>query len=229
MIATIFDTNAYLNMVSQKDFEDVRVFVQQLKDAESAQGYMAYIYPTVAQELLSHLLDRQPICKPQYSYTKACMAIYAHCSDKKQNNFRMAPLHELHIAHAYWGIDVKPYIETQTSFCNLLFEIEQQPNCRTVAKYKKQLKQIKDFTHEAEREYVAKIEEIKETILTQHPQYKDWASFLADPKNRNKVTGYVSSPQLKKLLASAMIYAVALDLHKKGYPLRFQRHYSRQS
>ena len=59
MIATIFDTNAYLNMVSQKDFEDVRVFVQQLKDAESAQGYMAYIYPTVAQELLSHLLDRQ--------------------------------------------------------------------------------------------------------------------------------------------------------------------------
>ena len=218
MIATIFDTNAYLNLVSQKNFNEVREFVQRLKDAEASQRYCAYIYPTVAQELLAHMLDKQPICKPTYTYTKACMAIYAHCSDKKLNNYRMAPLHELQIAHAYWGTDVKQYKETQTAMCNLLFEIEQHPNCRTVAKYKKQLQQIKDFTHEAENGYVITIETIKKTILAQNPQYKDWATFLADPKNRNKVTGYVNSPKLKDDLAAGMIYAIAFDLQKKGYP-----------
>lgn len=216
MIATIFDTNAYLNLVSQKNFEEVRDFVQRLKSAEVAQGYRAFIYPTVAQELLAHMLDKQPICKPTYTYTKTCVAIYSHCSDSKQNYFRTAPLHELQIAHAYWGIDVKPYIDTQMSYGKLLSEIERQPNCKTVAKYKKQLQQIKDFTRDAESTYVESIEEIKRLVLQAHPGYADWASFLADKNNKNAVTGYVNSPALKRHLAKSMIYALVIDMQAKG-------------
>ena len=216
MIATIFDTNAYLNLVSQKNFNEVRAFVQQLKDAEAAQGYMAYIYPTVAQELLSHLLDKQPICKPTYTYTKACVAIYSHCSDKASNTYRMSPLQELQIAHSYWGIDVKTYLDTQTSICNLLFEIERNPSCRTIFKRKLPLQQNKNFILNAEKEFANGIEEIKQKILASAPKYATWKDYLADKNNRNAVTGYVNSPQLKTFLAFSMIYAIVFDLQNKG-------------
>lgn len=218
MIATIFDTNAYLNLVSQKDFDEVRSFVQNIKDAEAQKGYIAYIYPTVAEELLSHLLDKQSICKPTYTYTKACVAIYAHCSDKTSNSYRMSPLQELQIAHAYWGINNQIAVGTQTTICNLLYEIERNPNCRTINKYKLTLQQIKDFILEAEQSFVDGIEEVKQNILSQNSQYATWQDYLSDKKNRNAVTGYVNSPQLKKLLATSMIYAIAIDLQNKGIP-----------
>ena len=216
MIATILDTNAYLNLVCQKDFDEVRTFVQNIKDAEAAQGYKAYIYPTVAEELLSHLLDKQPICKPTYTYTKACVAIYSHCSDKASNSYRMSPLQELQIAHAYWGIDNQIALQTQTTVCNLLFEIERNPSCKTVNKYKLPLQQIKNFILEAEKTFVDGIEDIKQKILAKNPKYVTWSDYLADKKNRDAVTGYVNSPDLKIFLATSMIYAIAVDLRNKG-------------
>ena len=219
MIASILDTNAYIKLVSKRNFDEVRSFVHEIKEAESRCGYIAYIYPTVAQELLSHLLDKQPICNPQYTYTKACMAIYDHCSDKELNQYRMSPFHELQIAHAYWGIDNKIVLETQKSICYILSEIEKNPNCRTIIKYRKQIEQIKKFTQEAEQEYIAGIAEIKQKILQQNSQYKDWNEFLSDKKNRDAVSGYVKSPGLREFLATAMIYAIAIDLHNKGYAL----------
>lgn len=216
MTATIFDTNAYLNLVSKKDFDEVRSLVQNIKNAETAKGYVAYIYPTVAEELLSHLLDKQPLCKPTYTYTKACVAIYAHCSDKASNSYRMSPLQELQIAHMYWGINNQIAVNTQKTIGNLLYEIESNPNCRTVNKYKLPLQQIKDFILDAEQSFVDSIEGIKQNILSQNSQYATWHEYLSDKKNRNAVTGYVNSPQLKELLATSMISAIAIDLQNKG-------------
>lgn len=43
MIATIFDTNAYIGLVSQKSFDEVRDLIRQLKRVEQSKGYVAYI------------------------------------------------------------------------------------------------------------------------------------------------------------------------------------------
>lgn len=218
MIATIFDTNAYIGLVSQKSFDEVRDLIRQLKQVEQSKGYVAYINPTVAMELLSHLLDKHSMCSPSYTYTKACMAMYAHCADKEKNTYNITPLQEVQIANVYWGIENKVALETQKNIAYILSEIEQVPQCRTVRKYRKQLQQIRDFIQEAEVSYIKSIEDVKTFILQENPTYKDWQSYLADKKNRDDVTGYLNSPQLKKLLAKSMIYAIAIDLKNKGLP-----------
>lgn len=212
---TVFDTNAYLNLVSQKSFDEVRDFVERIKEAEASKGYHAYIHPVVSQELMYHLLDIQPE-NPTYTYTKACVALYNHCSNKETDQYFMAPYTELQRAHAYWNIENTVSIETEKALADILYDIENEPTDATVMSHRDALEKNKRFIDSAEQGYVHAIEDLKNDVLSKHPECKSWREYLSVKKNKDELTAHLNSVDFKRTLAVAAINAIVLELQMFG-------------
>ena len=78
----IFDTNAYRNLVTDKDIHNIEKDVTEFRDIEKRNNIVAMMHPIVIKELLYHVggeRDRlHELC------LNALKAMYFHCGDSVQ-------------------------------------------------------------------------------------------------------------------------------------------------
>lgn len=208
-----FDSNGYRNFVKGKTLSDITTEVQQLRAQEAAKGYVPFICPTVAMELISHLLD-SPQSTSFGSCLKACQAMYLHCGNTTQ--FRILPLPEVQIAKEYFGIADTHAIQNETEIGQILFQLSQSPTQTTIQANFQNIQRIKQFIRNAEQTYSDQVLQFMQGI---DPQAQRWNFFQNNQSKRNQFLKEIRSANFKLITAKAMLMAIALTLQAKGYLL----------
>jgi hypothetical protein len=97
MEIVIFDTNAYLNLSSDKDFSELETDVQNFKLIEQRENISALMHPIVIKELLYHVAGERD--EMHEKALKALKAMFLHCGDT--NHFSILADFDLQLSN-FW-------------------------------------------------------------------------------------------------------------------------------
>lgn len=209
---TVFDTNFYRLLASGRSTQEVKEIMPAILEAEKQKGIKSMQCTIVAQELLSHLLDagRGTNC------TNACIALYMHTGNSKE--FRLIPLPEVQIAKMVFNIDWSQRIRTQETCGKILSELASTDNIAAViAKYQKELTQIKTYIHEVEETLAGGIETLFQTF---DPTYKMGdLPFGKNKELRKKFLTFIDSYTFEQETIIGLLVSMAIILQQQGYTL----------
>lgn len=207
----IFDTNAYRDLSSRKQYSEVAELVDIIVAAEKSKGIRAFMCTTVALELMYHLSDPET-WNSFRSCINAAPAMYLHC--KENNSFRVLPLPEVQIAKAYFGIDNVKSITTQEAIGQIFYDLSTGNPKDIVKKHTANIKKAHDFIERAEHSIAY---EVDQYLTYSDPNYKhDWNPFVNDQSNRDKYLNMIRSESFINTSSMTMLLAVAYYLQSSG-------------
>lgn len=205
----VFDTNAYRNVVSQKNESESKQLIENIKNQENSKEIIPMMSSTVAMELIKHLHD-EPNSRSFKSCSTACKIMYEHTGNSEQ--FRLLPLPETQLAKIFFKIDNKKALQTQKSLGVLLYELTKNLE-ESINKYSTQISEVANFMNKAEQVYVDGLNSLCKQI---DPSFVNWPPFQNNEKKRSEFLNYVKSNSFQENTAIALLSAVEHDLIKQG-------------
>ena len=208
----VFDTNFYRTLVSRRTTQEVKELMCAIQVAEDKKGITPMQSATVAQELLSHLLD----AGNGTNCTNACIALYLHTGNRKE--FRMIPLPDVQIAKMVFGVDWEERIKTQEACGLIMSELAATEDVASViAKYRNELEQIKHYIADVEESLASGVENI---FKAYDPNYKMGDLPFGENKNlRRRFLDYIDSSGFEWDTVLALLISIAMRLHQQFYKL----------
>lgn len=205
----VFDTNAYRNIVSNKDESSSFDLISQIIEKENEKGITAMMSSTVAMELIKHLHDENK-SRSFKSCASACKIMYKHTGDSQC--FRMLPLPESQIAWMFFNKINKKATNTQHNIGNLLYLLSCDLE-KTLCENSAQINQIVKFVNDAENTYI----DCSNLLCKQiDPSFECWPPFQNDKKRRTEFLDYIRSDRFKQMSSEALLVAIESDLIQQG-------------
>ncbi|MBO9660560.1 MAG: hypothetical protein J7527_17190 [Chitinophagaceae bacterium] len=208
--AVVFDTNAYRNLTKDLRAEDIKAFIEQLKNKEAAKNIQARATPVVGMELLANLAG--PDKSPHYDdCLKALVAMANHCYQQKEDLVHLTP---------------HPYLHISTNFFNsspLAVELISQNMVGVIMDFKDDylkaieghqfagtFNNLKKYIEHEEARWASEMEgyvaDAVQEVLKKHPSL--------EPKQlRGKVLQYIDSGYFVPKLSMAIIFGMARSLN----------------
>lgn len=207
----VFDTNAYRDLSSRKEYSEVIERIKEIVDAERSKGIRAFMSTTVALELMYHLSDPNT-WNSFRSCINAAPAMYLHC--KENNSFRVLPLPEVQIAKAYFGVENAKSIATQEAIGQIFYDLSTGDPQDIVKNHTANITKAHDFIVNAER---AIAYEVDQFLTNSDPNYQhDWNPFVNDQSSRDKYLNMIRSDDFLDISSFSMLAAVAFYLLSTG-------------
>lgn len=124
MDKVIFDTNAYIDFIDGKSFEEIDEIVIKLKNKESEKNIEPLMSPVVAMELLAHIIRQDNSDRYNVSLN-ANKALFLHCGDINQCKV-MANV-ELQLSKIFWQKRLPLKEETSQAILQMSYQFAKNP------------------------------------------------------------------------------------------------------
>lgn len=210
MAKVIFDTNGYRNLIAQKTFEDIDDYIALIKTKEKENDIETMFSPIVAQELLSHLADKNDGAYDRC--LRANKAMYLHNGDRQTVN--IFPAFEVLLAGMYFNDLPDARIETYNAIAQISMHLAMNPSEDIFALFYDKLQSIKSFVDAGEAGF---IDSIRDYIHFLDPTTNDWMPFRNDPVKRKEFLTSVRSDLSTLHIAMGYVHLTYSTLVASGH------------
>jgi hypothetical protein len=198
MEIVIFDTNAYRNLASDKNFSDLEKDIENFKSIEQKEGITALMHPIVIKELLYHVAGEKD--SMHNKAVDSLKAMFLHCGDTKQ--FSILADFDLQLSNFFYKTTDPSRVRIDLQLGEIVSTIALKPIETALEKYQYVLKQIR--TQISETEFFFKAQ-LKEFIKKIDPEAEDWTVFADNPTKRRKALAYFNSNEIENEIAIGYI------------------------
>lgn len=210
MDKVIFDTNAYRNLVDGKTMEEIDSFMVELKNKEAKNNIETLLSPIVAQELLSHLADKNDNAFEKC--LKANKALYLHNGNPQ--NCNVFPSFEVLFSQMYFGIIPEKRVGTYEAIIQLSYHLSKDASDETFAKLHNNLQSVKTLVEQGEQGFIDSMWQI---ITISDPSATSWQMFKNDAKKRAAFLKTLRSEAVSLSIAAGYVAATHQILLQYGY------------
>jgi hypothetical protein len=209
MEIVIFDTNAYRNLSSDKDFSELETDVHNFKQIEQKENISALMHPIVIKELLYHVAGERDGMHEKA--LKALKAMFLHCGDT--NHFFILADFDLQISNFFYKVIDSNRERIDLQLGEIVSALSLQSVDTVLQKYQFNLKQIREQIQETEEFFKT---QLKIFIRNIDPDAEDWTVFQNDEQKRKKALAYFTSSRIEYEIASGYITLLHDNLLNKG-------------
>lgn len=190
MDIVIFDTNAYRNLVTDKDINDYKNDVNDFKEIEEKNDISALMHPIVIKELLYHVAGERN--KLHYTCLNALKAMYFHCGNETQ--YAVLADFDLQLSNFFYKV-VDPNRERiDRQLGEIVAALALHDNEKVLTKYQFNLKQIREQIKETEDFFK---EQLKVFIHKIDPECDSWSILQNDDAKRADAIKYFNSEEIE--------------------------------
>jgi hypothetical protein len=198
MEIVIFDTNAYRNLSTDKDFKELETVVQKFKQIEQKENISAMMHPIVIKELLYHVAGERDVMYEKA--LKALKSMFIHCGDT--DKFFILADFDLQISNFFYKVIDKNRERIDLQLGEIVSALSLFSVDATLQKYQFNLKQIREQIQETEHFFKT---QLKIFIRNIDPDTEDWTIFQNDDQKRKKALTYFTSSRIEYEIASGYI------------------------
>ena len=209
MEIVIFDTNAYRNIISDKDFSEIEKDIENFKRIEMKENISAIMHPIVIKELLYHLAGER-----DRMHEKAIIALksmFLHCGDTEQ--FVVLADFDLQLSNFFYKVRDPNRERIDIQLGEIVSALALQPLETVLQKYQFNLKQIRAQIKETEIFFKSQLKWFVKKI---DPDAEDWTVFENNEVKRRKAIAYFTSKEIEYEIAYGYISLVHENLLNKG-------------
>lgn len=207
--AVVFDTNSYRNLTKDQRIENIKSFIEQLKQKEASKNIKASATPTVGMELLANLAG--PGKSPHYDDCfKALVGMANHCYQQSEDAVNMIPHPYLHITTNFFNSS-QSYAELiNNNMVGVIMDFKDD-YLRAIEghQFVGTFNVLKEYIDVEEARWVNEIEsyiaDARREVLKKH-------SSLDERKIRRQILEYIDHGLFVPKLSMAIIFAIAQSL-----------------
>ena len=167
MEKVIFDTNAYRDLVSNIEYDEIDKKIKKIRSKEKRKGIESLISPIVAKELLAHVTHES---NPNYNECfKAIKALYLHSGNK--NSYRLLASPEMLIAKTFFNQTIPSKIETNKALIQMVYYFSKNPSDLEIKKLQRNLNFNKEHVIETENNFASTMWQMIKQI---DPEASNW-------------------------------------------------------
>jgi hypothetical protein len=204
----VFDTNAYRS-TSDHDLGAIR----DLERSKSVVGMASY---WVVFELLAHVADPGD---PSYGFALAGvrrLARHAAQYDGQRHILRLLADSEDHVFRALFGYQIPNRANAAETFGRLVGAVADGKSPTDWSAFQPQLDALKSYVAATEAQFAA---DVFDNVVKAHwPKAQSWSDVASDPKMKNDLIAYLSTPQANAAAAGALVIKAASEISHQLSP-----------